>query len=168
MPARSTRRQPRCRRATEAALHQPPLEDRLEALRLGVSLDDAMDHAVKVAPLAATLRRERTVEQARAQARPVRLAGRQHLQAVPVLQVGGHHGCGERRAVRVDDRDALGVPSPSPRVIAPRPPHGQTRHGLRVDNDEGRGPDATSRRRRATYRTASSNNPMAVQRRNQP
>ena len=118
-----------------------------EALLLGVALDDAVAHAVQVAPFPAAIRRECAVDDCLAQARPLRLARVQGGQRVTVLHRGGQDGNGEPGAVGINQGDPLAPQHLLRGVIPARPAHRDALDGLGVD-------DAQAGRRLASRRSA--------------
>ena len=99
-----------------------------------VALDHAVTHAVQVAPLAAPLGDEGSVEHSFAQAGPALLAGRECLQAVPVLHVAGHDSHGEPNTVRVHQGHALAAQHLLGGIKAAWAAHRDTLHRLGVDH----------------------------------
>ncbi len=93
-----------------------------------------MAHAVEVRPFLAHCRPEDAIHDDLTQARPVRLAGIERRQGVPILHIGRHDRNGEPEALGIDQRDTLASLHLLVGVPAARPAHGDGFDTLGIDN----------------------------------
>lgn len=114
----------------EGALHEPAPLQHDEALLIWVLLNNAVAHAVQMAPLGG----ESAVEKGQAQVGPRRLAVIKGRQGVAVLNVGGHDSQCQDVAFCTDQRHALAPNQLHGPVVATRPAHPEASDVARVDD----------------------------------
>lgn len=121
---------------TEGALHEPAPLQHDEALLIRGLLDNAVTHAVQMAPLSAPIGGESAVEKGQAQAWPRRLAVIEGRQGVAILNVGGHDSQCQDVAFGIDQRYTFAPNQLLGPVVATRPAHPEALDALRVDDGE--------------------------------
>ncbi len=110
----------------QGAFHQPAPLEHDEALLVGLRLDDAMAHAVPVAPLLAAFGREGSVQERQAQAWPRLRPGIQRRQGVTILPVGGHDNQPQDMPFGIHHDHALAPNNRLGSVVAARSAHPET------------------------------------------
>lgn len=120
----------------EGALDEPASLQSDEPPLVRALLDDAVAHAVKVAPLLAAPGREGAIADGQAQAGPRLLAVIEGGQRVAILHVGGHDGESEDVAFGIDQRHAFAPDQLLGSVVAAWPAHPDARDAPCVDDHQ--------------------------------